>query len=33
MENFLDVLNWSLSRAEAKNVIGAMATMWEKESE
>lgn len=33
MENFLDVLNWSLSRAEAKNVIGAMAAMWEKESE
>jgi hypothetical protein len=33
MENFLDVLNWSLSRAEAKNVIGAMATMWENESE
>ncbi len=33
MENFLDVLNWSLSRAEAKNVIGAMATMWENESD
>jgi len=33
MENFLDVLNWSLSRAESKNVIRAMGTMWEEESE
>ncbi len=33
MANFLDALNWSLSRTEAKNVVGAMASMWESESE